>query len=212
MKMLQLLTWLVLILASHQTFAAAKKILVFGDSLSASYNIPTDKGWVNLLKQELQNKQADSGIADISIANASISGETSAGGLTRFQSQIKKTQPDIVILELGANDGLRGYDLTTTRQNLLAMIKMSQQINASVLLAGIHMPPNYGRTYTRNFDQIFTDLAKMDNVSLIPFILEGVATNPELMQNDGLHPNEEGQKVIVTTVLNHLLPYLADKD
>lgn len=185
--------------------SADKSILIFGDSLSASYNIPTDKGWVYLLEEALKQKKLD-----ISIANASISGETSSGGLSRFESQIQKTQPDFVILELGANDGLRGYDLKTTRKNLLNMIKMSQKINAPVILAGIHIPPNYGRTYTRKFDQIFTDLAKMDNVSLIPFILEGVATNPSLMQSDGLHPNEKGQKIIVTTVLNHLLPYLSN--
>jgi len=196
-----------LLLASPMTFSASKKVLVFGDSLSASYNIPTDKGWVYLLAQDLKKKNFD-----IEIINASISGETSAGGLNRFQPQIQKTQPDIVILELGANDGLRGYDLTTTQNNLLTMINMSQKMNASVILAGIHIPPNYGKTYTRKFNQIFTELAKMENVSLIPFILEGVATNSELMQSDGLHPNEEGQKKIVSTVLTYLLPKLSNGD
>ncbi len=208
MKISNILIFLILLLSSQFGLSANKNILVFGDSLSAAYNIPSDKGWVNLLKQELQKKQQDSEITNVNIANASISGETSAGGVTRFQSQMTKTKPDIVILELGANDGLRGYDLTTTRQNLTNMIIISQQANASVLLAGIHMPPNYGRTYTRKFDQIFTDLAKMDKVSLIPFILEGVATNPEFMQKDGLHPNEKGQIVIVNNVLPYLLPLL----
>ena len=203
MKRFKVLIGLVLLLTSQLSLSASKNILVFGDSLSAAYNIPTDKGWVHLLEQDLKDQQLD-----IRIANASISGETSSGGLTRFQSQLNKTRPDIVILELGANDGLRGYDLSTTKNNLLNMIKMSQQINALVILAGIHIPPNYGRTYTQKFDQIFIDLAQIENVSLIPFILDGVATNPELMQNDGLHPNEKGQKVIVVTVMQHLLPML----
>lgn len=206
MKLALIFTFLILLFCQI-AYSADKNILIFGDSLSASYNIPTDSGWVHLLEKSLKEKQLD-----INIANASISGETSSGGLNRFKSQIQKTKPDIVILELGANDGLRGYDLNTTRSNLLAMIEMSQQINASVVLAGIHIPPNYGRTYTRKFDQIFIDLAKMENVSLIPFILEGVATNPELMQNDGLHPNEEGQKIIVSTVLTHLLPHLSNNN
>ena len=203
MKIAKILIISMLLFTSQFSLSADKSILIFGDSLSAAYNIPTDKGWVSLLEQDLINKQLD-----IKITNASISGETSSGGLTRFQSQINKTQPDIIILELGANDGLRGYDLSTTRSNLLNMVNMSQQINASVILAGIHIPPNYGRTYTRKFDQIFTDLAKMENVSLIPFILKDVATKPELMQNDGLHPNEKGQQVILMTVLQYLKPLL----
>ena len=207
MKFLNVLVLLLLVFSSQISLSANKNILIFGDSLSAAYNIPTNKGWVYLLEQRLRNK-----LLDINVVNASISGETSSGGLTRFKSQIQKTRPDIVILELGANDGLRGYDLNTTRGNLMAMIEMSQNIKASVILAGIHIPPNYGRTYTRKFDQIFIDLAEMENVSLIPFILEGVATNPTLMLNDGLHPNEEGQKVVLLTVMNHLLPYLTDKE
>lgn len=200
---LALIITISILLFCPPAISAGKSILIFGDSLSASYNIPTDKGWVHLLQESLKTKQLD-----VNIANASISGETSSGGLTRFKSQIQKSKPDIVILELGANDGLRGYDLSTTRNNLLTMINMSLQIDAKIVLAGIHIPPNYGRTYTRKFDQIFIDLAQMENVSLIPFILEGVATNPELMLNDGLHPNEKGQEVIVKTVMAHLLPLL----
>ncbi len=206
MKRFKILIGLIFLLTCQLSLSAGKNILVFGDSLSAAYNIPTDKGWVHLLERNLKDKHLD-----ISIANASISGETSSGGLTRFQSQLNNIQPNIVILELGANDGLRGYDLTTTHDNLLKMIQMSHAVNAAVILAGIHIPPNYGRTYTRKFDQIFTDLARIENVSLIPFILEGVATNPELMQDDGLHPNEEGQKVIVVTVMQHLIPLIANK-
>ena len=181
-------------------------ILVFGDSLSAAYNIPTEKGWVHLLQQSLNEDKIGS-----QVSNASISGETSSGGLVRFQSQIDKSKPDIVILELGANDGLRGANLQTTQSNLVAMIGMSHQVGADVILAGIHIPPNYGRTYTRKFSQIYSELALMDKVSLIPFILEGVATHQDLMLDDGLHPNEEGQKIIVKTVLKHLLPVIESR-
>jgi len=181
-------------------------VLVFGDSLSAAYNIPTDKGWVHLLQQSLNEKKINS-----LVSNASISGETSSGGLVRFQSQIDKSKPGIVILELGANDGLRGANLQTTQSNLVAMINMSHEIGADVILAGILIPPNYGRTYTRKFSQIYSDLALLEKVSLIPFILEGVATHQDLMLDDGLHPNEEGQKIIVQTVLKHLLPVIESR-
>jgi len=188
---------------SSTDLLAEKRILVFGDSLSAAYNIPTEKGWASLLEQQLHAEQID-----MKVINASISGETSSGGLVRFQAQMDRTQADIVIIELGANDGLRGFDLDTTRNNLTKMIQISHNQGASVILAGIHMPPNYGRTYTQKFDQIFIDLATLDKVSLIPFILEGVATVPELMQKDRLHPNEKGQLVILKTVTKHLYPLL----
>ncbi|MFT6734040.1 MAG: acyl-CoA thioesterase-1 [Polaribacter sp.] len=178
-------------------------ILVFGDSLSAAYNMPVEKGWVNLLNEKLiENKSI------FETRNASISGETTSGGLQRFLKQVEISKPKIVILELGANDGLRGFDLNTTRSNLNKMIQISQEHHAKVLLAGIQIPPNYGRSYTRAFNQIFTDLAKKESVSLIPFILEGVATDYSLIQKDRLHPNEQGQKVIVETVWKNLLPLI----
>lgn len=191
-------------LSKETQSANEQKVLVFGDSLSASYNIPTHKGWVSLLENKLNQQNIR-----VKFTNASISGETSSGGLVRFKAQLEKTKPNVVILELGANDGLRGFDLETTRKNLTQMIEMSSQADAKVLLGGIHIPPNYGRTYTRKFDQIFTDLASRENVSLIPFILQGVATIPELMQNDGLHPNEKGQLIIVETVTQYLKPLLS---
>jgi acyl-CoA thioesterase-1 len=178
-------------------------ILVFGDSLSAAYNMPVEKGWVNLLNEKLiENKSI------FETRNASISGETTSGGLQRFLKQVEISKPKIVILELGANDGLRGFDLNTTRSNLNKMIQISQEHHAKVLLAGIQIPPNYGRSYTRAFNQIFTDLAKKESVSLIPFILEGIATDYSLIQKDRLHPNEQGQKVIVETVWKNLLPLI----
>jgi len=180
-----------------------KTILVFGDSLSAAYNMPVEKGWVHLLDIKLEKEKLP-----FETRNASISGETTAGGLQRFLKQIEINQPKIVILELGANDGLRGYDLKTTRSNLNKMIEISIKHNAQVLLAGIQIPPNYGRRYTQDFNQIFQDLTKMESVSLIPFILEGVATDFTLIQRDRLHPNEKGQEVIVETVWKSLLPLL----
>jgi len=201
---------LLLFVVTNVSIASSNKpnidLLVFGDSLSASYNISTDKGWVSLLDQALKNKGIES-----KITNASISGETSSGGLVRFKSQLTKSKPGIVILELGANDGLRGFDLATTRSNLTRMINQSHDIGASVILAGIHIPPNYGRTYTRKFDQIYQDLASMKNVSLIPFILDGVATHKEFMLDDGLHPNEKGQEIMVKTVLKYLLPVIENR-
>ncbi|MCF6194489.1 MAG: arylesterase [Kangiellaceae bacterium] len=185
---------------------AKTNILVFGDSLSAAYNIQPENGWVSLLENKLA-----SGEYDVAFTNASISGETSSGGLVRFLSQVNKSNPDILILELGANDGLRGSNLKTMRSNLQSMIKICQQRNISILLAGMHIPPNYGRTYTRKFDQIYLDLAKMDDVTLIPFFLEGVATKREFIQQDGMHPNEKAQPVIASLVEEYLLPLLRNK-
>jgi len=147
---------LTIVLGAPYSHAIAKtSILIFGDSLSSAYNIQQEKGWVILLEKKLVSTEYD-----VDFTNASISGETSSGGLARFLSQVDKTNPNIVILELGANDGLRGSSLITMRSNLKAMIEICQQNNISVILAGMHIPPNYGRTYTGKFDQIYLDLGK----------------------------------------------------
>lgn len=198
------LSVLICIACSCKSYSAeSTKILVFGDSLSAAYNISPEKGWVTLLENELIAEQTD-----VVFTNASISGETTSGGLVRFADQINKTQPDILILELGANDGLRGSSLNTMLKNLQTMIEIGQQNNVIVLLAGMHIPPNYGRTYTQKFDQIYIDLAKIDQVTLIPFLLEGVATKPEFIQRDGIHPNEKAQPIISSLVKRYLGPLL----
>jgi len=198
---------LTIVLSTLCPHAIAKtNILVFGDSLSSAYNIQQEKGWVTLLENKLVSTKYD-----VDFINASISGETSSGGLIRFLSQVDKTNPDIVILELGANDGLRGSSLKTMRSNLQSMIEICQQRNISILLAGMHIPPNYGRTYTRKFDQIYLDLAKMDGVTLIPFFLQGVATKHEFIQLDGLHPNEKAQPIIASLVEGYLAPLLKNK-
>ena len=200
---LKLLIFLFLFAYNTHAKSENKSILVFGDSLSAAYNMPVDKGWVNLINLKLIEQKLP-----YVTQNASISGETTSGGILRFLKQIELNKPSIVILELGANDGLRGFDLSVTRSNLSKMVEISHKHNAQVLLAGIQIPPNYGRRYTNDFNQIFQDLAKLDNVSLIPFILDGVATDYSLIQKDRLHPNEKGQEVIVETVWKYLSPLL----
>jgi len=194
------------LLQSPFTHAKAKTILVFGDSLSAAYNMPIEKGWVALLDQEL----ADRGKI-ITIVNASISGETSSGGLTRFNQTLATSHPDILILELGANDGLRGSSLKQMQYNLSKMIKLSLAANIKVLLTGMHIPPNYGRVYTQKFDQAFEKLGQNENIVYMPFLLIDVASKPLLVQKDGLHPNQQAQPIILQNLLPFLLPLLNDQ-
>ena len=175
--------------------APAKKpttLLVWGDSLSAAYGIPLEKGWVALLQTQLGK--------DYNIVNGSISGETSSGGLTRLPDALKANQPAYVLIELGANDGLRGIALDTMRSNLEQMIKLTQAANAKVVLIGIKLPPNYGVTFTDKFEATYSDLAKQYNLPLIPFLLEGIADNWDFMQADGLHPTVEAQPKVLENV------------
>ena len=167
-------------------------LLVWGDSLSAAYGIPVEKGWVALLQTQLGK--------DYNIVNGSISGETSSGGLTRLPDALKANQPAYVLLELGANDGLRGIALDTMRSNLEQMIKLTQAANAKVVLIGIKLPPNYGVTFTDKFEAIYSDLAKQYNLPLVPFLLEGIADNWGFMQADGLHPTVEAQPKVLENV------------
>lgn len=192
-------------ISEKSSIPSNQSILVFGDSLSAAYNIPREQGWVNLLQKFLIQHHFN-----IKVINASISGETTSGGLDRLEKQLQQHHPKIVILELGGNDGLRGFDLTTTRSNLEKMVAMSLKYSSQVLLAGIRIPPNYGRTYTRRFSAIYEDLAKNEQVVLLPFILENVATVPEYMQADGIHPNAKGQPLILETLWQYLAPMLTE--
>jgi acyl-CoA thioesterase-1 len=180
--------------------AAAPTILVLGDSLSAAYGIPRESGWVALLQQQLTNGN----VAHTDVVNASISGDTTDGGLARLPALLQKHKPDIVILELGANDGLRGFQIRRLRDNLEKLIQLSQTSNAKVLLIGIKIPPNYGLRYTSDFYESYTLLATQYRIPLVPFLLAGVATDPEMMQDDRLHPRAEAQKKI----LNNVWPYL----
>lgn len=183
--------------------ASQQTILVYGDSLSAAYGLPQQQGWVALLQQKLQQENHHA-----HIINASISGETSSGGLTRIDDALSKFKPEIVILELGANDGLRGLPIKTTRANLEAMLKKIKKTGAKVLLLGMKMPPNYGASYTAEFSDMYPQLAKAQRTSLVPFMLENVAAKPELIQDDGLHPNAKGQPLILNNIWPHLTPLL----
>ncbi len=180
---------------------AAKNILVFGDSLSAGYGIARDDSWVNLLQKELKKSHPL-----FEVVNASISGETTSGGLRRIGKALQQHQPEIVIIELGANDGLRGAAIAETKKNLNAIIEQAQKANAKVLLLGIQIPPNYGLDYTKRFRALFPKLAKQHGISLVPFMLEGIP--PEQFLPDNLHPNAEAQPRIMQNILRHLLPLL----
>jgi acyl-CoA thioesterase-1 len=173
-------------------------LLVLGDSLSAAHGIEIQQGWVSILEQQLTGTQ------HYQVINASISGETSGGGLKRLPNLLANHQPDIVIIELGANDGLRGYPVPTLRENLSRMIKLSQQAGAKVLLLGIQIPPNYGSRYTSIFYQSYSLLAEQFSIPLVPFMLENIAVHPELMQSDGLHPTAQAQ----ATIVQNVMPYL----
>ncbi|MDG4554603.1 MAG: arylesterase [Candidatus Competibacter sp.] len=175
--------------------AESPVILVLGDSLSAGYGIPVEKGWVNLLQRRL----AERGFPH-RVVNASISGDTTSGGLSRLPAALDLHRPAIVVLELGANDGLRGQPPMAMSRNLAGMIERSQQASARVLLAEMRIPPNYGPLYAQKFQATFGELAKHYAIPLIPFLLEGVAGNPALIQDDGLHPRAEAQPRILDNV------------
>lgn len=180
---------------------AAKNILVFGDSLSAGYGIARDDSWSSLLQRELKESHPR-----YAVVNASVSGETSSGGLRRIAKALQHHRPAVVILELGANDGLRGTPLDVTEKNLATIIMQSRKAGAKVLLVGIKLPPNYGLDYTRRFDAIFPILAKRYKIPLMPFLLEGI--KPEQFQPDNLHPTAEAQPLIMRNVLEALAPLL----
>jgi acyl-CoA thioesterase I len=184
--------------------AEARTILVFGDSLSAAYGLRPDQGWVALLQQRLQAQGYG-----YTTVNASISGETSSGGLERLPHALALHHPAIVVLELGANDGLRGLPLATVRANLMRMIELCRAAHAKVLLLGIRLPPNYGPRYASEFAQLYADLAREESVELVPFLLEKVALKPDLMQADGLHPDAAGEAPVLETVWPYLKPMLS---
>jgi len=173
------------------------RILVLGDSISAGYGLPTNTSWVNLLQDNLK-KNHDS----FTLFNSSISGETSAGGKVRIASLLQQHQPNIVILELGANDALRGFPLNTSYQNLLQIIQMCKAKGAQVLILGMRIPSNYGLEYTAQFASMFVDLSKNTKSALVPFFFEGIATKREYFQDDGIHPNQAAQIIL----LNNMLP------
>lgn len=197
---------LVLMLLVALPSQAASTILVFGDSLSAAYGLSTQQGWVALMEERLKNERYP-----YQVVNASISGETTAGGLTRLNQAIAQQKPSIMILELGANDGLRGLPVDAMQQNLTKMLEMAKQNNIQVLLVGMRIPPNYGPQYTQAFHQSYPTLAQQFKVKLVPFLLENVAGNRALNQDDGLHPTAEAQPIILETIWASLKPMLNKK-
>ena len=190
-----------LALAASTTWAA-RNILVFGDSLSAGYGIPQDAAWPSLLAKRLEQNRLD-----YSVTNASISGETTSGGRTRLAAALDKAQPAVVVIALGANDGLRGLPVKTMRDNLAAMTEAAQKKNARVLIVGQRLPPNYG-PYATQFHEAFAAVAKEKKTALVDFLLDGVATRPELFQADNLHPTAEAQPMLLDTVWQGLAPLL----
>lgn len=186
--------------ASH---AAPGMILVFGDSLSAGYGLRLDEAWPALLEQKLRAEQLN-----YSVVNVSISGETTASGRSRLNAALAKHKPDIVIIALGANDGLRGLPLSEMRANLGAMVSASRKANARVLLAGMHMPPNYGPDYTQKFHRSFAEVATTGGAALAPFMMEGFADKRELFQSDGIHPTALAQPLILGNIWPSLNPLL----
>jgi acyl-CoA thioesterase-1 len=194
---------LVLALQGCGLAQAAPAILVFGDSLSAAYGISQQDGWVTLLQERLRQKRLD-----YTVVNASISGETTSGGASRIAATLAAHKPAIVVVALGGNDGLRGLPLGQMRENLGAIIRAAQQSGSRVLLIGMQMPPNYGSQYTRDFEQTYVALARRFKCALVPFLLEGVGGNRELLLEDNLHPTAQAQPIMLENVWRGLAPML----
>lgn len=185
--------------------ARETSILVLGDSISAAYGMSLEQGWVSMLAAQLADASPP-----VAVINASISGETTAGGLRRLPQLLEQHKPGLVIIELGANDGLRGYPLAGLRANLGKLVALSQQAGAEVILAPMEIPPNYGARYTAGFRESFVDVAGDTDSTLAPFLLDGVATDPALMQADGLHPNPEAQARLLQNILPTIQTVLAN--
>ena len=192
--------------AQQQTSLQTPIILVLGDSLSASFGIDQSKGWVSLLEQKL-----DKNYFNYRIVNASISGETTQGGLQRLPKLLTKYQPQLVIVELGGNDGLRGLNIEMIKSNLQTMISKATNNHAEILLIGMRLPPNYGKFYTDSFHQMYVDLGQANKIPVVPFLLEGIATKDNLMQADGIHPRVEAQPLMLDNVWTQLKPLLSNR-
>jgi acyl-CoA thioesterase-1 len=194
---------LLLLSASASAYSAPKTVLVLGDSLSAEYGLARGSGWVALLEHRLRDEKLDA-----KIVNASISGETTSGGLTRLPSLLDQYRPSVVVIELGANDGLRGLPVASAEQNLRTMIELAQKNKAKVLLVGMRMPPNYGRAYTERFYGMYGDLSRQFKTPLVPFMLEGVAQDPAMFQADRLHPVATAHTIILSNIWPKFAPLI----
>jgi acyl-CoA thioesterase-1 len=184
-----------LMLCAPAAYSASKTLLVLGDSISAEYGLPRDSGWVSLLQTRLSDDKLP-----VSVVNASISGETTAGGLTRLPGLLQQHKPAVLIIELGGNDGLRGLSLAATQSNLREMIKSADRIGARVLLLGMRVPPNYGPDYSKRFAAMYQGLARERNVKLVPFLFAGLEDTERFFQQDRIHPNQRAQTVMLDNV------------
>lgn len=202
----RLLAGVALVVAATSAYSAPKNLLVLGDSLSAEYGLQRGSGWTGLLQQRLQQSKAD-----YRVVNASISGDTTIGGRNRLPALMTQHKPEVLVIELGANDALRGLALKTSQDNLQAMIDLARQQKAKVLLVGMQIPPNYGPDYTRRFAGMYQDLAKSNKVALVPFFFEGIAADLSLFQADRIHPNEQAQPRLLDNVWPHLKPLVGVK-
>ncbi|TKC87337.1 arylesterase [Trinickia terrae] len=178
-------------------------IVVLGDSISAEYGLPRDTGWVALMRQRLADERID-----YSVANASVSGDTTSGGRARLPELLERLKPSIVIVELGANDALRGVPLSTTEDNLRTIIEQARQGHAKVVLIGMYVPPNYGPGYTQKFHGMYGSLSKQMHVPLVPFLLAGIENKPEMFQADQIHPAQQAQPALLNNVWPTLKPLL----
>lgn len=185
--------------------ASARTLLVFGDSLSAGYGLPRDKAWVSLLADRLKRM-------DYTVANASLSGETTLGGLRRINGALAQHKPAIVLLALGGNDALRGQSIESIQKNLEAMVEACQKARAQVVLVGMRIPPNYGSSYANKFHTVYGDVARRYKLPLVPFLLDGFADKPEWFQADGIHPALRAQPAMLETVWPVLAPLLTHKN
>ena len=182
------------ILGTHT--ATAKTVMVYGDSISAGYGLNPEQGWVHLLQKRLEQQYPKKH----KVVNASVSGETTSGGLARFPLALKTHRPDVVVLELGGNDGLRGQPPQMLQQNLAKMIQLSQQAHAKVIVLGMKIPPNYGTAYSKAFEQSYRTVSQQYKVQLLPFFMQGIAGNNQLMQKDLVHPNAKAQGILLNNV------------
>ncbi|WP_287143077.1 arylesterase [Achromobacter sp.] len=209
LRLTSALSFAVMALSAHaQTAAPAegstpRTVLVVGDSLSAEYGIKRGTGWVPLLAARVSEQYPK-----YQVVNASISGDTTSGGVARLPALLRQHAPTVVVLELGSNDALRGLSLTMTEQNLRAMTQAAKAADAKVVIVGMQIPPNYGRDYTQRFAQLFDTVAKDENARLVPFLMEGMALNRAMFQADGIHPNEDAQPQLLDNVWPTLRPLL----
>lgn len=203
MRVIRMIAACALVLSATSAYSASKTVLVLGDSLSAEYGITRGSGWVNLLERRMKEEKID-----VAIVNASISGETTSGGKTRLPALLEQHRPAVVVIELGGNDGLRGLPLPAAEANLRAMITDAQKAKAKVLLVGMQIPPNYGRDYTDKFFALYSKLSREAKIPLVPFLLEGVANQPQLFQADRIHPAAEAQQIMLNNIWPHLKPLI----